>query len=52
MSEFKKNNVPDKYRFRFYRRNGQHPFLVVMVETKEDETIIDKIKIKNLPKGR
>ena len=35
MSKFKKYNGPDKYHFRFYRRNGQHPFLVVMVETKE-----------------
>ena len=35
MSRFKKYNGPDKYHFRFYRKNGQHPFLVVLVETKE-----------------
>ena len=36
MSRFQKYNGPDKYHFRFYRRNGRHPFLVVLVETKEE----------------
>ena len=36
MSRFQKYNGPDKYHFRFYRRNGHHPFLVVLVETKEE----------------
>ena len=32
MPRFQKYNGPDKYQFRFYRKNGQHPFLVVLVE--------------------
>ena len=35
MSRFQKYNGPDKYHFRFYRKNGQHPFLVVLVEESE-----------------
>ena len=35
MSKFKKYNGPDKYHFRFYRKNGQHPFLVVLVKIEE-----------------
>ena len=35
MSKFKKYNGPDKYHFRFYRKNGKHPFLVVLVEINE-----------------
>ena len=28
---FKKYNGPDKYHFRVYKRNGHHPFVVVMI---------------------
>ena len=35
MSKYKKYSGPDKYHFRFYRKNGQHPFLVVLVEESE-----------------
>ena len=31
---YKKYTGPDKYHFRIYKRNGQHPFVVVMI-TKE-----------------
>ena len=34
MSKFKKYNGRDKYHIRFYRRNGKHPFVVVLVEEK------------------
>ena len=36
MPRFKKYNGPDKYHFRFYRKNGRHPFIVVLVEAKEE----------------
>jgi hypothetical protein len=36
MAKYKKYNGTDKYHFRFYRINGQHPFLVVLVETKNE----------------
>lgn len=32
---FRKYTGSDKYHFRFYRKNGQHPFLVVLVEESE-----------------
>lgn len=31
MSKFKKYNGNDRYHFRIYKKNGQHPFVVVMV---------------------
>ena len=31
MSSFKKYKGSDKYHFRIYKRNGQHPFVVVMI---------------------
>ena len=34
MSRYRKYNGHDKYHFRFYRKNGHHPFIVVLVETK------------------
>ena len=36
MSKFQKYNRPDKYHFRFYRKRGRHPFVVVAVETTTD----------------
>ena len=33
MSKFQKYNGPDKYHFRFFRKRGRHPFVVVAVET-------------------
>ena len=36
MSKFQKYNGPDKYHFRFYRKRGKHPFIVVAVETVEE----------------
>ena len=36
MSKFKKYQGDDKYHFRIYKRNGQHPFVVVMI-TEEKE---------------
>ena len=35
MSRYKKYTGPDKYHFRFYRKNGEHPFLLVLVEESE-----------------
>ena len=35
MSRFKKYRGKDKYHIRFYRRNGNHPFIVVLVEEKQ-----------------
>ncbi|MBP5574817.1 MAG: hypothetical protein J6X50_03645 [Bacilli bacterium] len=41
MSRYRKYNGHDKYHFRFYRKNGHHPFIVVLVETKiEDNTTL------------
>ena len=31
MSKFKKYNGSDRFHFRIYKRNGHHPFVVVMV---------------------
>ena len=31
MSSFKKYKGSDKYHFRIYKRNGQHPFVVAMI---------------------
>ena len=31
---FKKYKGTDKYHFRVYKRNGQHPFVVVMITKK------------------
>ncbi len=38
MSKFKHYNGPDRFHFRIYKRNGFHPFVVVMVteETMEN----------------
>lgn len=37
MSKFKKYNGKDKYHIRFYRRNGRHPFIVVLVEERTED---------------
>ena len=37
MSSYRKYNGHDKYHFRFYRKNGHHPFIVVLVETKIED---------------
>lgn len=37
MSSFKKYKGSDKYHFRIYKRNGQHPFVVAMIT--EEATI-------------
>ncbi len=34
MPRYRKYNGKDKYHFRFFRKNGRHPFIVVLVETK------------------
>lgn len=31
MARYKKYNGPDKYHFRIYKKNGNHPFIVVAV---------------------
>ena len=36
MSRYRKYNGHDKYHFRFYRKNGRHPFIVVLVKIKEE----------------
>ena len=38
MSRYRKYNGHDKYHFRFYRKNGHHPFIVVLVETKGESS--------------
>ena len=38
MSRYRKYNGHDKYHFRFYRRNGHHPFIVVLVETRSENS--------------
>ena len=40
MSRYKKYNGQDRYHFRFYRKNGHHPFIVVLVETREENKTI------------
>ena len=38
MSRYRKYNGHDKYHFRFYRKNGHHPFIVVLVETRIEDS--------------
>lgn len=37
MSRYRNYNGRDKYHFRFYRKNGRHPFIVVLVETRFED---------------
>ena len=34
---FRRYTGPDKYHFRIYKRNGQHPFVVVMITEQKEQ---------------